>query len=89
MTGFVVFASHRSAAASELCWESRLRYDSVQRTMHSSTCVRCSLSCKSVCSHTHAHQWQANDLSAVGGMQAPWSSYKLPRKPACAGKSHT
>lgn len=47
MTGLVIFASHRSVDASDSCSGFRLRYDSVQSTMHSSTCVRCSLSCNS------------------------------------------
>ena len=37
MTGLVDFASHLSAAASDPCWEFRLKKDSVQSTMHSST----------------------------------------------------
>lgn len=48
MTGLVDFASHLSAAASDPCWEFRLKKDSVQSTMHSSTWVRCSLSCNSL-----------------------------------------
>ena len=93
MTGLVVFASQGSAAASGLCWRLRLRYDSVQSTMHSRIWVRCSLSCKTwlllICKHTPCSAEQGSDVrQCAQGESIHPLAHAVCRMPALIG-NHT